>query len=137
MVGERRCQGEGAASRSDHLPGWTTPRTPASDVEDALGQFLLTVLQGLLTIAAYLIIASAIVSWLVAFGVFNTRNETMRRIVYGLDAITAPLLAPFRRFIPPIGGFDVTPIIALIVLFAARDHLLPWIFRPLVGALGG
>lgn len=102
-----------------------------------MGLFLLSILQGVLWLAIILIIASALVSWLVAFGVLNVRNATMRQIVYGLEAVTAPLLAPFRRFIPTLGGMDLSPIVAIIILQAAKDYLLPWIFRPIIGTLGG
>ncbi len=102
-----------------------------------MGLFLLSILQGVLWLAIVLIIANAIVSWLVAFGVFNINNDTMRRIVYGLEAVTDPILAPFRRFIPPLGGIDITPILAIIILTAAKNYLLPWLFRPIIGTLGG
>ena len=102
-----------------------------------MGLFLFQVLSGLISLAEFLIIAAAILSWLVAFGVLNMRNPTVARILGGLDAVTRPLLAPFRRFIPAIGGIDVTPIIALIVLEAVRTALLPWLFRPIIGVLGG
>jgi YggT family protein len=102
-----------------------------------MGLFLFQVLSGLISLAEFLIIAAAILSWLVAFDVINLRNPTVARILGGLDAVTRPMLAPFRRFIPPIGGIDITPIVALIVLEAIRTALLPWIFRPLIGALGG
>jgi YggT family protein len=102
-----------------------------------MGLFILAILQGLLTLAFWLIIIRAIVSWLVAFGVLNTRNPTVFRIVQGLERVTDPLLAPFQRFIPTLGGFDLSPVVALIVIMAARDYLLPWLFRPIIAALGG
>jgi YggT family protein len=101
-----------------------------------MGTFIYMILWGLLEVAKWLIIVSAVLSWLVAFDVVNIRNERIRQIVYGLDRVTAPLLAPFRRFIPPLGGMDITPIIALIVLHAAQAALLPWVFAPIRAAIG-
>ena len=72
-----------------------------------------------------------------------TRYEWVNdeRLVYSvahfLDAVTRPILRPFQRFIPPLGGVDITPIIAIIVIQALRSALLPWIFGPIIGALGG
>jgi YggT family protein len=51
--------------------------------------------------------------------------------------VTKPVLAPFRKIIPPLGAVDITPIIAILVIEAARSYLLPWLFRPIVSALGG
>lgn len=102
-----------------------------------MGLFLFQVLNGLIGLAELLIIVAAIASWLVVFGVVNIRNPNVRRVFDGLDAVTRPILAPFRRFIPPLGGIDITPVIALIVLEAIRTALLPWLFRPIIAALGG
>jgi YggT family protein len=58
-------------------------------------------------------------------------------VAHFLDAVTRPVLAPFRRFIPPIGGIDITPILALLVIQGVQIYLVPWIFAPLHVALGG
>ena len=101
-----------------------------------MGSFIYMVLYGLLEVAKWLIIISAVLSWLITFDVINIRNDKVRQIVYGLDRVTSPILAPFRRFIPPLGGIDITPIIAIIVLHAAQVALLPWLFAPIRGVLG-
>lgn len=62
------------------------------------------------------IVISAIVSWLVAFDVINTRNRFVYSVLTFLDGVTRPLLEPFRRFIPPLGGIDVSPIVVLLLL---------------------
>src|ERR1700758_4753171 len=87
--------------------------------------FLYIVLHYLLQAVIWIIIANAIVSWLIAFDVINMRNATARSIVRFLDSVTRPLLRPFRRFIPPLGGIDVTPVILIILLQAAAVTLLP------------
>jgi YggT family protein len=95
------------------------------------------VIDALLAILQFAIIANAILSWLVAFDVINLRNRFAYSVAHFLDAVTRPVLRPFQRFIPPLGGVDVTPIIVLILIQAARSALLPWLFRPLIGLLGG
>ena len=54
----------------------------------------------------YVIIASAVMSWLIAFNVVNIRNDVVRSIWNTLVALTEPLLAPIRRFLPSTGGID-------------------------------
>ena len=101
-----------------------------------MASFIYFVIDALLGLLIFAIIASAILSWLVAFNVINIRHPVARQIVHFLDAVTRPVLWPFRRFIPSLGGVDITPLIALIVIQGVRGYLLPWLFRPLVAMLG-
>ena len=57
-------------------------------------------------------------------------------IVRTLDAVTRPVLAPFQRFIPSLGGVDISPVVAIIVIQAASRYLLPWLLRPLQALIG-
>jgi YggT family protein len=97
-----------------------------------MGSFFYEICNGLLSLIVWVIIADAILSWLVAFDVVNLRNRFVGNIAHVLSAISRPVLAPFRRFIPPLGGVDITPVIALLVIQAAQHSLLPLIFRPLL-----
>jgi YggT family protein len=101
-----------------------------------MGSFLLFVVSGLLTALIWVIILNAILSWLVAFDVINLRNQFVYNLSRFLDAVTRPVLRPFQRFIPPLGGVDITPIIALLVIQGAQIYLLPLIFRPLIAIAG-
>ena len=99
--------------------------------------FLHAIVDGVLTLLIWAIIASAVMSWLIAFNVINDRNATVRQIERVLWAITNPVLWPLRRFIPPLGAVDITPIIAILILSAAKTYLVPWLFAPLYAVLGG
>ena len=55
----------------------------------------------------YLLIASAILSWLIAFSVVNTRNQFVSAIAEFLYRITEPVLGPIRRRLPNLGGLDI------------------------------
>lgn len=77
---------------------------------------LLTILDYLLNIAAIIIIVQAILSWLIAFNVINTRNDFIRSVTYALDRITEPLYRPIRRLMPDLGGIDFSPLIVLIII---------------------
>ena len=69
----------------------------------------------------WLLIASAILSWLIAFNVVNTRNQFVAAVSEFLYRITEPVLRPIRSFIPAFGGLDISPIIViLIILFIQR-----------------
>jgi YggT family protein len=77
----------------------------------------------ILDIYSWIIILSAILSWLVAFGVVNVRNQVVRTFVDFLFRITEPLLRQIRRFLPNLGGIDVSPVIALLLIIFLQ-HLL-------------
>ena len=102
----------------------------------ALIQFLFVILHYLIQAVIWVIIANAIVSWLIAFDVVNMRNRVVRQIVTFLDAITRPILRPLRRIIPPLGGIDITPLILIVVLSAADQVLLPALYGWLVTLVG-
>jgi YggT family protein len=77
---------------------------------------LLEIIQLVLDLYVYLLIASAILSWLIAFNVVNTRNQLVAAIAEFLYRITEPLLAPIRSFMPNLGGLDISPIILIIII---------------------
>jgi YggT family protein len=79
----------------------------------------------------WLLIASAIFSWLYAFNVVNSRNQFVGTIGNFLFRITEPVLAPVRRFLPDLGGIDISPIIVLLLIFFIRQFLLTTV-APLV-----
>jgi YggT family protein len=64
----------------------------------------------------WIIIAVVASSWLIQFGIINYNNPTIRQILYRLRAITEPVLGPFRRMLPNMGGLDLSPIVALLGL---------------------
>src|SRR6059036_840924 len=74
-----------------------------------------------LDLYVWLLIASAILSWLIAFNVVNTRNQFVGAVSEFLYRITEPVLAPIRRMMPSFGGLDISPIILiLIIMFIQR-----------------
>ena len=83
------------------------------------------------------IIASVIISWLFAFDVINYRNRFVAQVAQFLDAVTGPVLAPLRAIIPPIGGFDLSPLVALILISGIQRYLLPMSCEALYMLFGG
>jgi YggT family protein len=77
-----------------------------------------------LDLYTYIIIAAVIVSWLVGFGVINTYNQIARIVVRALHALTEPVFGPIRRIIPPFGGLDLSPLIALLLIFFLQRWLI-------------
>lgn len=80
----------------------------------------------------WLIIASAIFSWLFAFNVINGRNQFVATVGEFLYKITEPALRPIRRFMPDLGGIDISPIILLLLLFFLRQFIITTVAPALV-----
>ena len=72
----------------------------------------------------WVIIGSAVLSWLMAFGVVNAYNPTVRSIWQALNAMTAPVLRPIRRLLPNTGAVDLSPIFVLLALSILRYLLI-------------
>jgi YggT family protein len=71
----------------------------------------------------WVIIIMALMSWLLAFDVINMRNDLVRSVWNGVNALTEPALRPIRRFIPAIGGMDISPVILLLLLSFVQMEL--------------
>jgi YggT family protein len=70
----------------------------------------------LITIYIWLLIAQAVLSWLLAFGVVNRFNRGVAAIGDFLYRITEPALRPIRSFLPSFGGIDISPVILILIL---------------------
>ena len=76
----------------------------------------------------WVVIASAILSWLVAFNVVNTNNRFVLSIADMLYRLTEPALRPIRNIMPNLGGIDISPMILILILLFIRDVvLIGWI----------
>ena len=94
---------------------------------------LLDVILLALQLYTWLIIAAAILSWLVAFNVINTYNDFVRTVLRALDTITEPLYRPIRRILPDFGGIDFSPLVVLLIIWIIRDPIIP----SLIASTGG
>jgi YggT family protein len=85
---------------------------------------LLLLIVKLLDIYKWVLIVAAILSWLIAFDVINTRNRLVYQINDFLYRITEPALRPIRRILPNLGGVDVSPVILILLIWFIQDLIL-------------
>lgn len=78
---------------------------------------LLRILLVAIDLYIWVVIASAVMSWLIAFGVVNAYNRFVAVLSDFLYRVTEPALRPFRRFVPNLGGIDISPIVLILVLY--------------------
>ena len=82
----------------------------------------------LLNLYFWVILITVIMSWLIGFNVINGANPYVRQISYALHRLTEPLLGPIRRFLPDLGGIDISPIILIFALLFLEKALIWWVF---------
>jgi YggT family protein len=89
---------------------------------------LLDVIVILLQLYIYLLIAAAVLSWLVAFNVVNTRNQFVAMIGDFLYRVTEPVLRPIRNMMPNLGGIDISPVILILIIILIEKLIYYYIY---------
>ena len=84
---------------------------------------IIKILQIIINLYSYIIIASVIASWLINFGILNRYNQFVYIIINSLDQMTDPVYNRIRRFIPVFGNMDFSPIVILLVLYLIQMYL--------------
>ena len=86
----------------------------------------------ILDLYKYVIIATAVMSWLIAFNVVNIRNDFVRSIWNTLQALTEPLLGRIRRMLPNTGGVDISPVVLFLLILLIEQvialYIYPYVF---------
>lgn len=86
----------------------------------SLAQILLL----LLNIAQFVVIVHVIASWLINFQVLNLRQPLVAQLWQGLNVMVEPVYSRIRRFLPPMAGIDLAPLIVLIVIFGLQRIII-------------
>lgn len=140
-MGRRPRQASGWVCRRGSLARAVAARQEAVSLDGklmvAILNFVFFIAGALLSLLWWAIIISAVLSWLVAFDIINLRNRAVYQISTFLDRVTGPILRPFQRIIPPLGGVDISPIIVLLIITGVQSILLPALHRTLIGLVGG
>lgn len=82
----------------------------------------------ILQIYIWLLIAAAVLSWLVAFNVVNTRNQVVAMAGDFLYRVTEPVLRPIRSMLPNLGGLDVSPVILILLILFLENVIVRYIY---------
>lgn len=84
---------------------------------------LLRTVDLVLDMYTWIIIASAVFSWLYAFNVINSGNRFVEAIGRFLYKVTEPVLRPIRNILPDLGGIDISPVVVLLLIFFIRQFM--------------
>jgi YggT family protein len=114
----------GIRAASFRLVGFSPKLTPM--------RALFLVIDLILQAYIWLLIAAAVLSWLVAFNVVNARNQVVAMVGDFLYRITEPLLRPIRSVLPDLGGIDISPVVLILIIIFIRYvialYILPNVF---------
>jgi YggT family protein len=100
---------------------------PSPPPDPVLMYAFLHLVNTLITIFIWLLIAQAVLSWLLAFGVVNRYNRVVASASDFLYRITEPALRPIRSFLPNLGGIDISPVILILLLYFLRDLMFEYL----------
>ena len=89
---------------------------------------LIDILRMLLNVAQMFVFAHFIISWLLAFNVLNIHQPVVRQIWEALSRLLEPIYAPIRRVLPDLGGVDLSPLVALLGIWAMDRILIEILF---------
>ncbi|SRR6056297_2257247 len=81
---------------------------------------LFQILNMILSIVVFVIIAHVIMSWLINFQVLNLRQPLVAQIWEGLNRLLDPIYSRIRSVLPQMGGLDLAPLVALIAVYALQ-----------------
>jgi YggT family protein len=114
-------QGGGAALRSTTVAA--DAANSAGKTMEPLFNTIFQILYVVLDLYKWVLIISAILSWLIAFNVINTHNRFIYTVSDMMYRLTEPVLRPIRNVLPNLGGLDLSPIVVILVILFAQKLL--------------
>jgi YggT family protein len=82
----------------------------------------------LLQLYVWIIIITALMSWLISFNVINFRNEFVRMIWDTLNRLTEPVLRPIRERLPSMGGVDISPLVVILLVWLISREIETYVY---------
>jgi YggT family protein len=105
-----------------------TATVPPPPPAGASMRAILDVVLIVLNLYTWVVIAAAVFSWLYAFNVVNPRNNIVATIGNVLYRLTEPVVRPIRRFMPDLGGIDLSPVVLLLLIFLIQNIIVRYIY---------
>ncbi len=90
--------------------------------------FLLWLVSTIVNILVLIIVVQVALSWLVAFEIVNAKNEAAQNLMNLTKKVTDPIYTPLKKYIPPVGGIDITPLVVIFGLYLVQGLFFAIIF---------
>lgn len=88
---------------------------------------LLLLIDSIISLYIWSLVAYVVASWLIAFNIINPWQPTIRLILNTLNRIHDPLMSRIRAVLPDLGGIDISPIILLLAVQFLRNLLFEYL----------
>jgi YggT family protein len=95
---------------------------------DIVAPAVFRILIEIIDIYWWILIISAVLSWLIAFGVINTHNRVVATIADVLYRLTEPVLRPIRNMLPSLGGIDISPVVLILIIILIKSIIIHYIY---------
>ena len=90
--------------------------------------FLLWLVSTIVNILVLIIVVQVALSWLVAFEIVNAKNEAAQNLMNLTKKVTDPIYTPLKKYIPPVGGIDITPLVVIFGLYLVQGLFFAILF---------
>ncbi len=88
--------------------------------------FFYSIISFLVNLYILVVILQVAISWLIALDIVNANNEAAQKLTALLEKLTDPVYKPIRKYVPPIGGLDLTPLIVIIGVQLLASLIIPY-----------
>ncbi len=89
----------------------------------ALGNLI----NAVVNIFLFVLLVNIALTWLIHFGIVNPRQKLVQVVGEVTYRLTEPVLRPIRRFVPAVGGLDLSPIVLILLVYFIRDLLFQYV----------
>ena len=87
---------------------------------------LLLFLLRLLDFYTLIVFFYVVVSWLFHFNILNSQNIFLWRVFESFKKLTDPPLNYIRRYLPNLGGLDISPVLLILIIYLTKDLLIEY-----------
>ncbi len=87
---------------------------------------LLLFLVRLLDFYTLIVFFYVVVSWLFHFNILNSQNIFLWRVFESFKKLTDPPLNYIRRYLPNLGGLDISPVLLILIIYLFKDLLIEY-----------
>ena len=87
---------------------------------------LLLFLVRLLDFYTLIVFFYVVVSWLFHFNILNSQNIFLWRVFESFKKLTDPPLNFIRRYLPNLGGLDISPVLLILIIYLFKDLLIEY-----------
>ena len=87
---------------------------------------LLLFLVRLLDFYTLIVFFYVVVSWLFHFNILNSQNIFLWRVYESFKKLTDPPLNYIRRYLPNLGGLDISPVLLILIIYLLKDLVIEY-----------